>query len=649
MSTFDRWNTLAGVLNESTASQRMHEITTGSVYIPDEVIDHEERISDERAEFNKDGLMQGDPYVYEYQASPFPAFRVVALTTKGEASPKRSSYSKAVQRGTVFKMGSPAFTALHDRFKKFGYKLQGVDKIEEPVGEPTQGDRPEKKSTPADQTKVNNIVDDLIKALAMRGTGRKGAKGLEQFGSPFMINDLVDLVVDTLKNLSDRELFAVRKRYEDHRDRPDERSLVAQMNYDLQMTGKRRVHREQEIRSLIDRIEGLRQADPHATKFTQKIVPDSTPPVSEGNTKQNYNLLSEGKDMSTFDRWNKMAGLLNESAEPQQTVEAEETQSSTMNESDLRGMIAELAKEILSEARASRAQGEVIQRALNNLMLNQPGFPIDDDGLYGRKTSDAVKAYQRAEGLEVDGVAGPSTLFAMHTDLVNKYADSSDSAAQALISDFSFAKSPIGFKSNIVFGRRIGKAEPAKKKPAAPGENPLNRVLKNLVKRIKAGGENVDEKSVKSAMVDKMKSDPAFATNVRDLSKVANKDQFTHRLMRKISQPVMVALRTSGSDTMVASADSEEDFDWLEDSGDVGASAATPGDPVKYDDDPSSMPTLPGIDPEVFAGGIESDAGDGSGDRILTIPRKQWRESGLGTDDLDRIAKAAGVDRVVIR
>jgi hypothetical protein len=61
--------------------------------------------------------------------------------------------------------------------------------------------------------------------------------------------------------------------------------------------------------------------------------------------------------MSTFDRWNKMAGLLNESAEPQQTVEAEqvqeataeETQASTMNESDLRSMIAELAKEILIE------------------------------------------------------------------------------------------------------------------------------------------------------------------------------------------------------------------------------------------------------------------------------------------------------------
>ncbi|MHA2201722.1 MAG: hypothetical protein ACXABN_17765, partial [Candidatus Thorarchaeota archaeon] len=100
MSTFDRWNALAGVLNESTEFQRVHEITTGSISIPDEAITHEERISDERAEFNKDGLMKGDPFVYEYQATPFPAFRVVALTAKGKASRKRSSYSKAVQRGT---------------------------------------------------------------------------------------------------------------------------------------------------------------------------------------------------------------------------------------------------------------------------------------------------------------------------------------------------------------------------------------------------------------------------------------------------------------------------------------------------------------------------------------------------------------------
>jgi hypothetical protein len=56
------------------------------------------------------------------------------------------------------------------------------------------------------------------------------------------------------------------------------------------------------------------------------------------------------------------------------------------------------------------------------------------------------------------------------------------------------------------------------------------------------------------------------------------------------------------------------------------------------------MPTLPGIDPKVFAGGIEHDARDGSGDRILSISRSQWEEE--GEPDLDRIAKGAGVDRV---
>jgi hypothetical protein len=356
--------------------------------------------------------------------------------------------------------------------------------------------------------------------------------------------------------------------------------------------------------------------------------------------------------MSTFDRWNKLAGLQNEAAEPQQLAESKQQPESSkqMNESDLRGMIAELAKEILSERRATNPNVALIQNALNAISggysaikddLDQ--FPmIANDGKFGRDTKVAVQIFQDYAALPDDGVVGPNTLKALANVFGPEFGSNDhEYGIKFLIDQGVVAKQGHGFE-----GKKSSKQ--AAPKPAAPGENPLNRVLKNLVKRIKDGGENVDEKSVKSAMVDKMKSDPAFATNVRDLSKVANKDQFTHRLMRKISQPVMVALSTSGSDTMVASADSEEDFDWLEDSGDVGASAATPGDPVKYDDDPASMPTLPGIDPEVFAGGIEMDAGDGSGDRILTIPRRQWQKSGLDTDDLDRIAKAAGVDRVVI-
>jgi len=377
--------------------------------------------------------------------------------------------------------------------------------------------------------------------------------------------------------------------------------------------------------------------------------------------------------MSTFDRWNKLAGILNESAEPQQTVETEqvqeatveETQSSTMNESDLRGMIAELAKEILSEGlvdyiKKGDSMGDVfdpatlwsptkkMQWGLALLGYLDPNSFSDIDGKFGPKTKKALERFQKQSNLKPDGVWGPKTNAAFTAAAKSAIAAGMD-ANLGTVTDPSPTAS-LGtvnatkqwLQSWVDYSDLGGKVlrmggTSKRQKPAAPGENPLNRVLKNLVKRIKAGGENVDEKSVKSAMVDKMKSDPAFATNVRDLSKVANKDQLTHRLMRKISQPVMVALSISGSDTMVASADSEDERG-------VGASAATPGDPVKYDDDPSSMPTLPGIDPKVFAGGIEHDARDGSGDRILSISRSQWEEE--GEPDLDRIAKGAGVDRV---
>ena len=54
------------------------------------------------------------------------------------------------------------------------------------------------------------------------------------------------------------------------------------------------------------------------------------------------------------------------------------------------------------------AKGQAVkdlQEALKALGL-QPG-PID--GVFGKKTEDAVKAFQKLKGLEVDGVAGPIT------------------------------------------------------------------------------------------------------------------------------------------------------------------------------------------------------------------------------------------------
>jgi murein L,D-transpeptidase YcbB/YkuD len=41
--------------------------------------------------------------------------------------------------------------------------------------------------------------------------------------------------------------------------------------------------------------------------------------------------------------------------------------------------------------------------------LNKLGYNLDVDGKYGEKTAAAVKAYQRKNGLEVDGIAGKYT------------------------------------------------------------------------------------------------------------------------------------------------------------------------------------------------------------------------------------------------
>jgi Putative peptidoglycan binding domain len=54
-----------------------------------------------------------------------------------------------------------------------------------------------------------------------------------------------------------------------------------------------------------------------------------------------------------------------------------------------------------------------LQRALNTL-----GYDVGrPDGQYGAQTQEAVSAFQEAEGLDVDGVAGPETLEAVNRAL----------------------------------------------------------------------------------------------------------------------------------------------------------------------------------------------------------------------------------------
>jgi peptidoglycan hydrolase-like protein with peptidoglycan-binding domain len=55
-----------------------------------------------------------------------------------------------------------------------------------------------------------------------------------------------------------------------------------------------------------------------------------------------------------------------------------------------------------------------LQRALNALGADPP-VAVDDS--YGRETRRAVEAFQKAAGLEADGLAGPETWLAINAKL----------------------------------------------------------------------------------------------------------------------------------------------------------------------------------------------------------------------------------------
>jgi len=137
--------------------------------------------------------------------------------------------------------------------------------------------------------------------------------------------------------------------------------------------------------------------------------------------------------MSTFDRWNKLAGLQNEAAEPQQLAESKQQPESSkqMNESQLREMISKVAKEILSERKARKDDIEYIQSILNSLLGDDT---VDVDGILGRQTANAIAKFQGDAGLKADGIIGRKTYTAMASALDAKGIDS-DFALGEMMSD----------------------------------------------------------------------------------------------------------------------------------------------------------------------------------------------------------------------
>jgi peptidoglycan hydrolase-like protein with peptidoglycan-binding domain len=58
-----------------------------------------------------------------------------------------------------------------------------------------------------------------------------------------------------------------------------------------------------------------------------------------------------------------------------------------------------------------------VQHALNQLSVE--GTPLVEDNSYGRKTRNAVRAFQAAHGLDADGLAGPKTIAALEREFAN--------------------------------------------------------------------------------------------------------------------------------------------------------------------------------------------------------------------------------------
>ena len=62
--------------------------------------------------------------------------------------------------------------------------------------------------------------------------------------------------------------------------------------------------------------------------------------------------------------------------------------------------------------RRKMMRGEDV-RELQHLLVSAAGQRLTDDGIFGKKTRDAVRAAQRKFGLKVDGIAGKNTITAL--------------------------------------------------------------------------------------------------------------------------------------------------------------------------------------------------------------------------------------------
>ena len=113
-------------------------------------------------------------------------------------------------------------------------------------------------------------------------------------------------------------------------------------------------------------------------------------------------------------RWLKMAGLLNESADPSENILTEAKEETPLAEDSVRKLVRKQIKRVLSERTARKDDISQLQGVLNNLLGDDT---VSTDGIIGPETANAIAQFQRNAGLEADGVVGPKTYAAMTSAL----------------------------------------------------------------------------------------------------------------------------------------------------------------------------------------------------------------------------------------
>ena len=98
----------------------------------------------------------------------------------------------------------------------------------------------------------------------------------------------------------------------------------------------------------------------------------------------------------------------------------------------------------------SGSKGEVVE--LVQRMLNEKGYACGSaDGIFGTKTENAVRSYQKAKGLSVDGIVGDNTYAKLLADSLLKNGSRGE-----LVKQLQTRLNEQGYKAvtaDFIFGR----------------------------------------------------------------------------------------------------------------------------------------------------------------------------------------------------